>query len=170
MCFTQLEKNPLKVTLKLFGRVNWGLLYRLVFISYFCDFSDVEHRMGNLCSGSDQLRALLCLAASLSHRSFRLLIRSQNDSAHFGSYSGKDLAEIELGSPAIARRASKCFSKSGMRVQNAGLSPTSSILAISHCSISSFEGSVACPARTRAAATACHSNIRMPKPPVILVY
>lgn len=62
------------------------------------------------------------------------------------------------GSPASCRSCSKYASKSGFIIINPGPSPFFAMRSCSHFRCSSRDGSCAFPARTRAAATACHSK------------
>lgn len=100
--------------------------------------------------------------ASAFNRRHILLRRSwpaSKSSTHFGSNAGSRLPGTpQPGSPASRRSSSKYALNSGWTTVNAGPSPFAAIRAVSHFSCSSADGSEALPAKTRAAATACHSK------------
>lgn len=99
------------------------------------------------------------------HHFFRLSCPSMNTSNHFESNFGSGLPTIPpSGSPTNLLTVSKYSSKSGNTKVNGAPSPFFAIRSCSHFSCSLSVGNVTRPARSRAARTACHSNILKVRP------
>ena len=96
---------------------------------------------------------------------FRLSCPALKTSTQAGSNGGNTRPGSPGGGfPASLRTVSKYSSKSGLTTVKEGPSPRAAMRSFSHFFCSDRGGRCAFPANTRAASTACHSNILNVKP------